>query len=135
FWENFLPRLKRRFPTQLAEVGVEEFYRAVNRVEPSFIRTEADEVTYNLHIFLRFELEQALLDGDLPVADLPGAWAEKTRAYLGVTPPDMLRGVLQDVHWSSDSFGYFPTYSLGTVLAVQFHQQALADHPDLPEEI
>ncbi|HEX6987973.1 MAG TPA: carboxypeptidase M32 [Bacillota bacterium] len=135
FWEHFLPRLAERFPSQLAGVGVDQFYRAVNRVEPSFIRTEADEVTYNLHIFLRFELEQALLDGDLKVADLPGAWNGKMQAYLGVTPPDMLRGVLQDVHWSDDLFGYFPTYSLGTVLAVQFYEKALADHPGLPEEI
>lgn len=135
FWEYFLPRLAERFPSQLAGVGLEEFYRAVNRVEPSFIRTEADEVTYNLHIFLRFELEQAMLDGDLTVADLPGAWNEKMQAYLGVTPPDMLRGVLQDVHWSGDTFGYFPTYSLGTVLSVQFYEKALAEHPELPEEI
>ncbi|MFO7245606.1 MAG: carboxypeptidase M32 [Bacillota bacterium] len=135
FWEHFLPRLSRRFPAQLADVDVDRFYRAVNRVEPSFIRTEADEVTYNLHIFLRFELEQAMLDGDLQVADLPGAWNEKMQAYLGVTPPDMLRGVLQDVHWSGDSFGYFPTYSLGTILAVQFYEKAVADHPDLPEQI
>lgn len=135
FWEHFFPRLKDFFPTQLEKVSLDQFYRAINRVEPSLIRVEADEVTYNLHIFLRFELEQQLLDGSLAVADLPEAWNKKMEEYLGLVPPDDLQGVLQDVHWSGDSFGYFPTYTLGTILSVQLFRQAQTVHPDLVEQI
>lgn len=134
FWEFYFPRLREQFPAQLADVSLEAFYRAVNRVQPSLIRTDADEVTYNLHIFVRFELEQAMLDGDLAVGDLPGAWDDRVEAYLGIRPQDPVYGVLQDVHWSSDAFGYFPTYTLGTILAVQFYEQALQQHPDLPAQ-
>lgn len=135
FWSYFFPRLRAYFPSQLGNVSVEQFYRAINRVEPSLIRVEADEVTYSLHIFLRFELEQQLLDGDLKVADLPAAWRDKMKAYLGQEPPDHRQGVLQDVHWSGDVFGYFPTYTLGTILSVQLYDQALQEHPDLPDQI
>ncbi len=135
FWQHFFPRLQRRFPDQLGRVDLETFYRAINRVEPSPIRVEADEVTYNLHIFLRFELEQELVAGRLAVADLPEAWNERMQAYLGIRPAHDGEGVLQDVHWASGLFGYFPTYTLGNVLSVQFYQQALEEHPGLPEEI
>ncbi len=135
FWKHYLPRLRKVFPRQLAGVDLDTFYRAINKVEPSFIRTEADEVTYNLHIFLRFELEQELIEGRLAVADLPQAWNAKMETYLGITPPDDARGVLQDVHWAEGYFGYFPSYALGNLLSVQFYDQALKEIPDLPEQI
>lgn len=135
FWAFFFPRLRKRFPVQLADVDAEAMYRAVNRVQPSLIRVEADEVTYNLHILLRFELELALLEGDLPVGDLPSAWREKTRRYLGVEPADDVEGVLQDVHWSWGGFGYFPSYALGNLMAAQLWEAALRDEPDLPSRI
>lgn len=135
FWRHYLPELRQVFPEQLEGVDLDTFYRAINKVEPSLIRVEADEVTYNLHIFLRFELEQDLLEGRLAVADLPEAWNAKMEAYLGVTPPDDARGVLQDVHWSEGLMGYFPTYALGNLLAVQFYEQALTEMPELPGQI
>ena len=98
------------------------FHFAINEVKPSLIRTEADEVTYNLHILLRFELERALMNGDLEVADLPGAFNDKMRAYLGLTPPGPGQGVMQDIHWSAGLFGYFPTYTLGNLYAAQFYR-------------
>jgi carboxypeptidase Taq len=120
FWRHWLPEMKQMFPTQLKGVSLEQFYRAINRVEPSLIRVEADEVTYSLHIIMRFELEQALIQGDLSVDDLPGAWREKSRLLLGVEPDTDAQGVLQDVHWSFGAFGYFPTYALGNLYAAQF---------------
>ncbi len=134
FWQFYYPRLQEFFPTQLGKVSLDDFYRAINRVKPSLIRVEADEVTYNLHIFLRFELEQALLEQRLAIADLPEAWNAKMEAYLGLTPPDDGRGVLQDVHWSIGAIGYFPTYALGNVLALQFYRHTLQDIPDLPQQ-
>jgi carboxypeptidase Taq len=134
FWQFYYPRLQEFFPAQLGTVSLETFYRAINKVEPSFIRVEADEVTYNLHIFLRFELEQDLLERRLQVADLPDAWNAKMEAYLGLTPPNDALGVLQDVHWSGGPMGYFPTYTLGNVLSLQFFQQTLKDMPDLQEQ-
>ncbi|MBN1993539.1 MAG: carboxypeptidase M32 [Anaerolineae bacterium] len=134
FWQFYYPRLREYFPAQLKEVKLDTFYRAINKVAPSFIRVEADEVTYNLHIFLRFELEQALLEQRLNVADLPDAWNTKMEEYLGLTPPDDALGVLQDVHWSAGMMGYFPTYTLGTVLSLQFYHRAWQDIPDLPEQ-
>jgi len=134
FWQAYYSRLREYFPKQLDGVGRESFYRAINKVSPSFIRVEADEVTYNMHIFLRFELEQALLEKRLKVADLPEAWNAKMEEYLGIVPPDDAVGVLQDVHWSGGSMGYFPTYTLGTVLSLQFYEQTLKDIPDLPEQ-
>ena len=124
FWEHFFPKAKQKFPQALGDVSLDDFYFAVNDVRPSLIRVEADEATYNLHILVRFELEQALLDGDLPADDLPGAWNEKYRKYLGIEPPDDAVGVLQDVHWSGGAIGYFPTYSLGNVYAAQFFGRA-----------
>ncbi len=134
FWQFYYPRLQEFFPAQLGAVSLETFYRAINRVKPSFIRVEADEVTYNLHIFLRFELEQELLEQRLRVADLPDAWNAKMQAYLGLLPSDNALGVLQDVHWSGGSMGYFPTYTLGNVLSLQFYQQTLKDMPGLPDQ-
>ncbi len=124
FWEHFYPQAKQNFPQALGDVSLEEFYFAVNDVRPSLIRVEADEATYNLHILVRFELERALLDGDLSVADLPGAWNEKFRETLGIQPPNDARGVLQDVHWSAGLIGYFPTYSLGNLYAAQLFARA-----------
>ncbi|BAS25933.1 carboxypeptidase M32 [Limnochorda pilosa] len=135
FWQFVLPAAQRIFPQQLGGASVEELYRAVNRVEPSFIRTEADEVTYNLHIFVRYELERDLLGGTLDVAGLPEAWNAKMEAYLGIRPPDDAKGVLQDIHWSQGSIGYFPTYTLGTVLAAQLFRQAEQEEPGLRDSI
>lgn len=134
FWQFYYPRLQEFFPGQLTNTGLNTFYRAVNKVEPGYIRVEADEVTYNLHIFLRFELEQDLLTRRLKVADLPDAWNAKMEAYLGLTPPDDAIGVMQDIHWSSGAIGYFPTYTLGNVLSLQFYSQTLKDIPDLPKQ-
>jgi len=132
FWRYWLPHLREHFPTQLEGVAVEAFYRAINRVEPSLIRVEADEVTYNMHIFLRFEIEQLMLEQKVAIADLPELWDDKMEEYLGIRPESDTNGVLQDVHWAGGMMGYFPTYALGNLLAAQFHAHALADVPDLP---
>lgn len=134
YWERCLPQLQEAFPGALGGVGLEDFYFAVNDARPSLIRTESDEATYNLHIVVRFELEKALLEGDLAVADLPGAWNERYRDYIGVTPPNDADGVLQDVHWSAGLLGYFPTYSLGNLYAAQLFDQAREDLGDLDEQ-
>ncbi|MBE2202420.1 MAG: carboxypeptidase M32 [Anaerolinea sp.] len=131
FWEAHYPSLQALFPEQLNRYRVEDFYRAVNKVQPSFIRVEADELTYNFHIILRFELEQALLNGDLAVKDLPTAWNDKMQELLGVTPPNDAQGCLQDVHWSRPGFGYFPTYALGNLYAAQFYETAVAQNPTI----
>jgi carboxypeptidase Taq len=135
FWSHYLPLLQDVFPDQLTDVSLEGFYRAVNRVEPSFIRVEADEITYNLHIMLRFELENEMLEGEVRIADLPEAWNAKMEAYLGIVPPDDAQGVLQDIHWSGGMLGYFPTYSLGNLISVQFFDQVKADIPSLADQI
>lgn len=127
FWQHFFPQLQSTFPAALADVTLEQFYGAVNHVAPSLIRVEADEATYNLHIVIRFELEQALVSGDLAVGDLPGAWREKYGQYLGVEPHNDADGVLQDIHWSAGLVGYFPTYALGNLYAAQFYRQADRD--------
>ncbi|HZS95070.1 MAG TPA: carboxypeptidase M32 [Chloroflexota bacterium] len=134
-WQHFYPRLQETFPEQLGNVDLDTFYGAINRVHPSLIRVEADEVTYNLHIMLRFEMERELLDGKLAVEDAPEAWNEKMRAYLGITPPNDAEGVLQDVHWSGGMMGYFPTYSIGTILSAQLFDAAMRAHPNIPEEM
>jgi carboxypeptidase Taq len=131
FWGFFYPRLKELFSTELADVGPEDFYRAVNRVDRGSIRVEADELTYNLHIVLRYELELQLMRGSLKVADLPAAWNDKTRALLGVTPETPRAGVLQDIHWSSGDFGYFPTYTLGNLYAASIFNAAKRELPSL----
>lgn len=131
FWIYFFPRLRDIFPVELKEVGVNDFYRSINRVVPSLIRVEADEVTYNLHILLRFELEQELLEERLSFDDLPAAWNQKTRTLLGITPANDAEGVLQDVHWASGLIGYFPTYTLGNLIAAQLYAKAENDIPGL----
>jgi carboxypeptidase Taq len=135
FWSHYFPTLRETFPTQLADVDLEEFYRAMNRVNPSLIRVEADEVTYNLHIILRYEMENELLEERLSVADAPEAWNARMQEYLGITPPSNREGILQDVHWSIGAMGYFPTYSLGNILSVQLWERALQDEPSIPNEI
>jgi carboxypeptidase Taq len=119
FWQFALPKLVELFPRQLAGVEVDAFWRAVNRVEPSLIRVEADEVTYNLHILLRFEIERRLFKREVDVADLPALWNEAMEATLGIAPPDDRDGVLQDIHWGFGLVGYFPTYTLGNLYAAQ----------------
>jgi carboxypeptidase Taq len=126
FWNYFYPQAQARFAEALANILPDDFYWAINDVRPSLVRVEADEATYNLHILVRFELEQALVSGDLKTNDLPGAWNEKYRHYLGITPPNDAEGVLQDIHWSAGLIGYFPTYSLGNLYASQLFEQA--DH-------
>ena len=133
FWQYQLPRLQAVFP-ELKNVDVEQMYREVNRVEASMIRVEADEVTYNLHILLRFELEQAMVSGEISVADLPGLWNERMESYLGIRPANDAEGVLQDIHWSGGLMGYFPTYTLGNLYAAQFFVQAREDLGDLDEQ-
>jgi carboxypeptidase Taq len=133
FWRFFYPRLQETFPERLDSVDEEAFYRAVNKVHPSLIRIDADEITYNLHIILRFELEQDLIENRLAVRDLPAAWNERMESYLGVEVPDDARGVLQDMHWAGGGFGYFPTYSLGNVISVQIWERALEDLGDVDE--
>jgi carboxypeptidase Taq len=133
FWRYFYPRLQETFRSQLGSVDEEAFYRAVNKVQPSLIRIDADEVTYNLHIILRFELEQDLIEGRIKVADLPQAWNAKMHEYLGVDVPDDARGVLQDMHWAAGGFGYFPTYALGNVISVQIWERTKEDLGDFDE--
>jgi len=133
FWIRTLPRLKESFPGVLDDVDAGTFFRAANVVNPSFIRVEADEVTYNLHIVLRFELESALLRGDLRPADLPAAWNGKMESHLGLRPPTDREGVLQDVHWSAGLIGYFPTYALGNLYAAQFAEAMEKDLGPLEE--
>jgi carboxypeptidase Taq len=133
FWEWAYPRLQETFPDRLGAVDLEAFHAAMNVVEPSLIRVEADEVTYHLHVMIRFELERALLEGSLDVDDLPGAWNERYEAYLGITPPDDRRGCLQDVHWAGGMIGYFPTYSLGTLLSAQLWEALRRDLGDVDD--
>jgi carboxypeptidase Taq len=131
FWEHFFPRARQVFHQVLADVTLEQFHAAVNAVEPSVIRVRADEVTYNLHILIRFELERALVSGDLKPADLPAAWDEGYRRYLGLTPANDREGCLQDGHWSGGLIGYFPTYTLGNLFAAQLFARAAEELSDL----
>ena len=135
FWEHYLPLLKESFPEQLRDIDLETFYAAVNHVEPSTIRVEADEVTYNLHILLRSELEVGMVEGDIATADLPTVWNERMEQYLGIRPPTDAEGVLQDVHWSFGGIGYFPTYTLGNLYAAQLFDAAKRQLPDLMVDI
>jgi carboxypeptidase Taq len=134
FWQYFAPIVGQVIP-KLSSISAEKLYRAINIVEPSLIRVEADEVTYNLHIMLRFELEEGLISGRINVADLPDLWRDAMDRYLGVVPEDDASGVLQDVHWSSGLFGYFPSYMLGNLYSAQFFASALKDIPDLKDKI
>ena len=131
FWRGFFPRLQETFPDALGDSDADSWYREVNAVEPSLIRVEADEATYNLHIILRFELEQELLAGSFPLEQLPEEWNRRVWEYLGIEVPDDTRGVLQDVHWSGGSIGYFSTYALGNLISLQIWEKAVADLPGL----
>lgn len=131
FWKFFYPKLQTTFPEQFQNVELETFYRAINRVHPSFIRVEADEATYGLHIIIRFELEQEIMEGTLALKDVPEAWNARMKQYLGVDVPNDAQGCLQDIHWSGGMFGYFPTYQLGNIIAAQIWEKVLADLPDL----
>jgi len=135
FWQYFYPKLRDLFPDQLGSVPEADFYLAINQVTPSLIRVEADELTYNLHIMVRFEIELDVIEGRLAVEDLPEAWNAKMKDYLGIVPTSDAEGVLQDVHWSFGAFGYFPTYTLGNLYAAMFYRQALTDLPDLEKNI
>jgi carboxypeptidase Taq len=135
FWKYFYPRLQQAFPEQLGSVALEDFYRGINRVQPTMIRVEADEATYNMHIMLRLELEIALMEGSLAAKDLPEAWNSRMQDYLGITPKNDAEGVLQDIHWSSGLIGYFPTYALGNLVSVQLWERINQDMPDLADQI
>lgn len=135
FWRFFYPILQATFHHQLRSVDMEQFYAVINRVKPSLIRVEADELTYNLHIMLRFEIEQDLIEGKTKADDLCEIWNQKMKDYLGITPSHDGEGVLQDVHWSMGAFGYFPTYTLGNLYAVQIYEQAKLEIPHIEDEI
>ena len=135
FWQLHFSRLQEIFPEQMAAADAELFYRAVNRIRPSLIRVEADEVTYNLHIMVRTEIEMALLEGDIAVDDLPEIWNAKMEEYLGLSPPDDRRGVLQDVHWSFGGFGNFPCYTIGNIMSAQVLASAHANISDLAAKV
>jgi len=136
FWTFYYPKLQEVFPDQLGSVSLDSFYRAINKVERSLIRTAADEVTYNLHVMLRFDFELAMLEGNLAVKDLPEAWRERFKADLGIVPPDDRDGVMQDIHWYFGIVGgMFQGYTLGNILCTQFYDAALQAHPEIPGEI
>jgi len=135
FWEYFYPRLQEVFPSQLSNISLKHFYKGINKVQPSFIRVEADEATYNLHIMLRLELEIAMIEGTVSLKDLPAIWNNRIEEYLGVTPPNDAQGVLQDIHWSAGGLGYFSTYALGNLISVQLWEKINQDIPNLTERI
>jgi carboxypeptidase Taq len=134
FWEHFYPEFQKVFPEQVGEVDINTFYNGLNKVEPSLIRVNADEATYNMHIMLRLELEIGMVEGNVEVKDLPEIWNTKMEEYLGTLPPDDAKGVLQDVHWSGGMLGYFSTYALGNLISVQLWEKIIADIPDLTEQ-
>jgi carboxypeptidase Taq len=135
FWTFFYPSMQMLFPEYLGNVGMNDFYRGINKVEPSMIRVEADEATYNMHIMLRLEIEMGLMEGSIEVKDLPEIWNSKMQDYLGITPANDAEGVLQDVHWSAGMIGYFPTYALGNLASVQLWDKMLEENPNIPDEI
>ena len=135
FWKYYYPQLQKKFPEQFGKIQPGQFYAGINKVEPSLIRTEADEATYHFHVFVRYQLEKKLIEGSIRVRDIPGFWNEQYKKNLGIVVPDDLRGCLQDVHWSHGSFGYFPTYSLGSFYAAQFFNKAKQQIPQLTREI
>ncbi len=133
FWTYWYPKFQTAFPENLKDYSMDEFYRSMNVVQPSFIRVEADEVTYGLHIILRFELEKMIIEENIQVDELPGLWNEKMEELLGITPPDDAEGILQDPHWGG-GFGYFPTYALGNLYGAQIYNEALKEIPNLAED-
>lgn len=135
FWEHYYPQVQKHFPQQLGTVSLDKFYKGINKVQPSLIRTEADEISYHFHVYIRYSLEKQLLEGSLQTADIPHYWNEQYKTLLDVTVPDDKSGALQDVHWSHGSFGYFPTYSLGSLYAAQFFAKAKKVVPGLEESI
>ncbi len=135
FWNYFFPRCATRFPRYFNNIDQQGWYRIVNQVQPSLIRVEADELTYCLHVILRYELELDLIDNTIPVKELPQLWNEKMKEFLGVTPANDVEGVLQDMHWSGGSFGYFPTYAIGTIYAAQLYHQLIQDHPETLDQL
>lgn len=135
FWKHHLPQLQKHFKGKLDDISLDQFYRAVNKVNPSFIRVEADEVTYSLHVILRFEIEKALIEGSLNVRDIPEVWNAKMQELIGVIPKSNKEGCLQDVHWSMGAFGYFPSYTLGNLYAAQFFQTFEKEHKDWKERV
>ncbi len=135
FWDGFYPTLQNVFPEVLKEMSLDAFYHKVNHISPSLIRVDADELTYHMHIFIRYEIEQLIFRDGVPVSDLPGHWNRLYQDYLGVAPPNDALGILQDVHWSCGLFGYFPTYTLGTLMSHQFFDQALLEIEGLEDDI
>ncbi len=135
FWQAFFPLLQKEFPEQFGGVVLDDFYHAINSVKPGFIRIDADEVTYNLHIVVRFEIEKALIEGTLKVKEIPDAWNSKMREYLGISPEFAAQGCLQDIHWSLGYIGYFPTYTLGNLYSVQFFEVFEKAHPNWKEHV
>jgi carboxypeptidase Taq len=135
FWEHFYSRFQKVFSKQLGDVSLKKFYKAINKVEPSLIRVNADEATYNLHIMLRLELEIGMVEGKMAVKDLPEIWNARMKDYLGITPPNDALGVLQDIHWSGGALGYFSTYALGNLISAQLWEKINADLPDLDDQI
>ncbi|MBL8091039.1 MAG: carboxypeptidase M32 [Anaerolineales bacterium] len=133
FWEHFYPDLKKTFSSQLEDVKLKQFYKAINKVEPSLIRVNADEATYNLHIMLRLEIEIGMVDGSIRIKDLPEIWNTKMKEYLGITPPNDAQGVLQDIHWSYGSIGYFSTYALGNIVSAQLWEKIRKDIKNLDD--
>lgn len=135
FWKHNFPLLQEYFPQQFNNTTIQQFYKAINKVQPSLIRTEADEVTYHFHVMIRYEIEKLLIEGSIAAKDIPAYWNEHYKKYLGVTVPDDRRGCLQDVHWSHGSFGYFATYSIGSLYAAQFYATIKKQIPDLQQNI
>ena len=135
FWKHYLPLLQKTFKGKLDKVSLDQFFKAVNKVEPSMIRVEADEVTYSLHVIIRFELEKALIEGTLAIRDLPEAWRGKMKEYLGIIPKNDAEGCLQDIHWSMGAFGYFPTYTLGNLYAAHLFEGFEKDHPQWEKRV
>lgn len=135
FWTFFYPSMQMLFPEYLGDLSMNDFYRGINKVEPSMIRVEADEATYNMHIMLRLEIEMGLMEGTMEVKDLPEIWNAKMQNYLGITPANDAEGVLQDVHWSGGMIGYFPTYALGNLASVQLWDKMVEENPNIPDEI
>ncbi len=134
FWTSFYPETQEVFP-QFKDVSLDDFYRGINAVQPSLIRIEADELTYSLHIIIRYELEKAIFDGGVSAEELPALWNEKYREYLGIEPQNDAEGILQDMHWSSGNFGYFPSYALGNLYGAQFFHTLKKDMPDIAQRI
>ena len=135
FWKYNYPLLQNYFPEQLKNISLEQFYKAINKVQPSLVRTEADELTYHFHVMIRYEIEKQLIEGSLTTKDIPACWNELYKKHLGITVPDDKHGCLQDVHWSHGSFGYFTTYSMGSLYAAQFYAAIEKENPNTRDDI